>query len=275
MKQLQDKIAVVTGGAGVLCSALVRALLREGAKVALIGRTASRLEALCDELATEGYSEVIATPADVLKRDQLEQVRETVRKTWGAVDILVNGAGGNSPKGTTVAEELLDATDLTDSFFGAEQEGFEFVFDLNFMGTLLPCQVFGADMAEAGRGCIINVSSMSALRPLTKVAAYCAAKAAVDNFTRWLAVHLAKRGIRVNALCPGFFLTEQNRYLLTNDDGSRTPRGDKIIRATPMGTFGDPEDLQSAVIFLASDASRFVTGVMLPVDGGFSAYAGV
>jgi NAD(P)-dependent dehydrogenase (short-subunit alcohol dehydrogenase family) len=274
MPKLNGKVCVVTGAAGVLCSALVRALVAEGARVALLGRTVSKLENLARELAADGFSETLPISADVQDRTALETAKKQINEHFGPVDILINGAGGNHPGGTTPAEQMLADTPLDQSFFGAQVEGFEQVFDLNFLGTLLPCQVFGADLIDRG-GNILNLSSMSAQLPLTKVAAYSAAKSAVDNFTRWLAVHLAPRGVRVNALAPGFFLTEQNRFLLTNEDGSRTARGDKIIRGTPMGRFGDPEDLRSATLFLVGDEARFVTGVVLPVDGGFSAYSGV
>lgn len=276
MFDLSNKVCVVTGAAGVLCSAMVEALVSHGAKVALIGRTQSKLDSLAEDLrAKYATCQVLPVAADVLDKAGLEQAKERINSELGRVDLLVNGAGGNHPKGTTPAEQMQADTPLEESFFGAEVEGFEHVFKLNFLGTLLPCQVFGADMRAEG-GSIINMSSMSAQGPLTKVAAYSAAKAAVDNFTKWLATHFAPLGIRVNAIAPGFFVTEQNRFLLLQEDGKTlTPRGDKIISGTPMGRFGNPEDLQSATVFLAADSARFVTGTVIPVDGGYGAYSGV
>jgi NAD(P)-dependent dehydrogenase (short-subunit alcohol dehydrogenase family) len=276
MFDLTDKVCVVTGAAGVLCSSMVEALVAHGAKVALIGRTTSKLEALAADLAEHHPNcQVLPVSADVLDKAGLEAAKERINAELGRVDVLINGAGGNHPKGTTPAEQMTAETPLDQSFFGAEVEGFEHVFKLNFLGTLLPCQVFGADMHADG-GSIINISSMSAQNPLTKVAAYSAAKAAVDNFTKWLATHFAAIGIRVNAIAPGFFITEQNRFLLLEQDGETlTARGNKIIQGTPMARFGEPEDLQSATVFLAADSARFITGTVIPVDGGYGAYSGV
>jgi NAD(P)-dependent dehydrogenase (short-subunit alcohol dehydrogenase family) len=214
-----------------------------------------------------------------LDRNNIEEALEDIKEAFGPVDILINAAGGNHPKGTTSAEEVTKdvlADKEATTFFDLDPEGVQFVFNLNFIGTLLPTQILTQDMAKKGEGVVINISSMSAFAPLTKVPAYSAAKAAVSNFTQWLAVHMAKTGIRVNAIAPGFFLTDQNRTLLTEKDGSLTARGNKIISQTPMERFGDPEDLIGTLLWLISDdASRFVTGTVIPVDGGFSAYSGV
>lgn len=216
--------------------------------------------------------------ADVLDRGSLEEVRERIRKDIGEIDLLINGAGGNSPKATTRLEQLTEEHlgQLDDGFFGLELEGFQKVFDLNFTGTLLPSMVFTRDMVARQKGVVLNVSSMNAYKPLTKIPAYSAAKASINNFTQWLAVHFAKVGVRVNAIAPGFFLTNQNRFLLTDElSGALTPRGEKIIANTPMGVFGEPEDLNGTVLYLLSDMSNFITGVCIPVDGGYSAFGGV
>ncbi len=267
--------ALVTGAAGVLCSALVEALLEEGHRVALLGRTESKLVELQKALAAKGLTETLVVAADVLDRSSLEAARAKIEASFGPVDILVNGAGGNSPKATAQAETYTAETAKEKSFFGVDLQAYGEVFDLNLKGTLLPCQVFGDGMAERRRGTIVNLSSMSADRPLTKVIAYSNAKAAVDSLTQWLAVHLAPRGIRVNAIAPGFFLTEQNRFLLTTTEGGLTPRGDKILRNTPFSRFGEAKELKTALKFLVHPDSSFVNGVILPVDGGFSAFAGV
>jgi NAD(P)-dependent dehydrogenase (short-subunit alcohol dehydrogenase family) len=273
---LHGKVCVVTGAAGVLCSALVEAMLEQGAKVALLGRTESKLVKLRDELKAKGYEDTLVCHADVLNRESLEASKELINKTFGPVYALVNGAGGNDAKGTTTAETMTPDTPLEDSFFGMKQEGFANVFDLNFNGTLLPCQVFGTDMSREKDGVIVNVSSLSALCPLTKVGAYSCAKSAVSSFTQWLSVHLSPMNVRVNALAPGFFITDQNRFLLMGEDGqSPTARAEKILRNTPMDRFGAPDDLKTAIQFLLHPASRFVTGITVPVDGGFSAYSGV
>jgi len=276
---LTDKVCVVTGAAGVLCSVMVEALCEAGAKVALLGRTEEKLVALSKQLKIKGYDHTLPIQADVLNREDLEHALRKILDQFGPIYLLLNGAGGNHPKAVTQSEFLDSATDeaLAKGFFGTDLEAFGAVFDLNFTGTLLPCMVFGKSMIKTGGGTIINISSMSADRPLTKVAAYSAAKASVDNFTRWLAVHFSKSNIRVNAIAPGFFSTRQNRFLLYEQDGKTlTSRGQKIIVNTPMGQFGQPEDLKGALLFLASeDLSRFITGIVLPVDGGFSAFSGV
>lgn len=273
---LTDKVAVVTGAAGVLCSQMVWALAEAGAHVALMGRTASKLEKLAEELRAAGHRCCVA-PADVCQRQALLDAKALINKELGPVDILLNGAGGNHPDATTGLEQI-DSNDFdkAESFLGIDADAFQSVFGLNFIGTLLPSMIFGEDMTERQQGVILNISSMSALLPLTKVPAYSAAKAAVDNFTRWLAVHVAQRGIRVNALAPGFFVTDQNRFLLYQEDGKTlSERGNKIISQTPMQRFGEAEELRDACVFLCSDAARFVTGQVLGIDGGFSAYSGV
>ena len=262
---LEGKVAVVTGATGVLGGEMARALARNGAAVALLGRREVKARSLAGELESEG-AEALALAADVLDKSQLEEAKNVLLARWGRVDILINVAGGNVPEAT-----LGPA-----SFFELPESALRGVVDLNFLGTLLPCQVFGAAMAENAEGCIVNVSSMAASRPLTNVVGYSAAKAAVENFTRWLAVELARThgpNLRVNAIAPGFFLGEQNRQMLVNEDGSPTERGQTIIDHTPAGRFGEPHDLSSTLIWLCSPASRFVNGIVVPVDGGFSAFS--
>ena len=274
-RPLAGKTAVVTGAAGVLCSVMARDLLKAGASVALLGRTRSKLEDLQRKLAEEGLDRTLVLAADVLDKAALEQACSRVKEEWGRLDILVNGAGGNDPRGTSPAEQCMPDTPADQGFFGMDMEGFEYVNRLNMIGTILPSQVFGELLAASG-GCIVNISSMAAFQPLTKVGAYGAAKAAVDNFTKWLATHLAPLGVRVNAIAPGFFITEQNRFLMMEKDGATpTPRGRKVLAKTPMHRFGEPEDLCGVLRFLVSPSASFVTGVIIPVDGGFLAYSGV
>lgn len=252
----------------MLCAAMCRALAEAGAKVVVLGRRAERAEALAAELRAAG-AEAIGLAGDVVDRASLEQTAQTVLAQFGRVDILINGAGGNQPQATT---------NPTQPFFDLPADAVRAVFDLNLMGTLLPSQVFGKIMAEQKSGVILNISSMSAFRPLTRVVTYSAAKAGVNSFTQWLAVHLAAEyspHIRVNAIAPGFFVSEQNQRLLLNEDGSLTPRGQSIIAHTPQGRFGVPDDLLGAVLWLVSPAAAFVTGAVIPVDGGFSAFGGV
>ena len=275
---LSGKVAVVTGGAGVLCAEFCRALAACGAKVAILNRTLSKAEKLADEIKAAG-GEALAVQVDVTSAESVQAAHETVLKTYGPCDILVNGAGGNDPA-ATADDEYFSMDTLKDpdkkSFFDLTSESFGKVFSLNIMGTLLPTQAFAREMAEAGKGCIINISSMNAFTPLTKIPAYSAAKSGVSNFTEWLAVHFAKTGIRCNAIAPGFFSTAQNAKLLWNPDGSPTARTGKILAATPMGRFGEPQELIGALLFLCDDAcSGFMTGVVIPVDGGFNAYSGV
>ena len=275
---LSDKVAVVTGGAGVLCSAFCRALAACGARVAVLGRTKEKVEALAEELRATG-GKAMGLAADVTDKESLLATCETLKSAWGPCEILVNGAGGNRPDATADDEVFSQATmddPAKKSFFDLTETAFGEVFSLNLLGTVLPTQVFAADMARLSRGTIVNISSMNAFTPLTKIPAYSAAKAGVSNFTEWLAVHFAAAGIRVNAIAPGFFSTAQNAKLLWNEDGSPTPRTGKILAATPMGRFGKPEELIGALLFLCDDrCSGFITGVVLPVDGGFRAYSGV
>lgn len=264
--QLAGRVAVVTGGGGVLCSVMAEALAKEGAKVAVLDRS----EESARVVAKRCGRGAIAVGASVLDREELEAAHKTIRQKLGRVDILVNGAGGNHPGATTGPDK---------SFFDLDMEAFNQVFQLNIIGTVLPCQVFCRDMVAKKKGVVVNIASMNAFRPLTRIAAYSAAKAAVKNFTEWLAVHMAQEyspRIRVNAIAPGFFLTKQNRFLLVDEKtGKPTARGEAILRATPQGVYGEPEDLVSTLLWLCSDASRFVTGVTVPVDGGFNAYSGV
>ena len=274
---LTGKVAVITGGAGVLCSEFARALALCGAKVAILNRTLSKAETLAEEIRAAG-GDAAAVQVDVTDAASVKAAHEEVLKIYGKCDILINGAGGNNARANTDKEyfELGDIEANTKSFFDLDEEGFRFVMDLNFVGTLLPTQAFAQDMVGREGCTILNVSSMNAYTPLTKIPAYSGAKAAISNFTQWLAVHFSKVGIRVNAIAPGFFSTEQNRALLWNDDGTPTARTGKILGATPMGRFGNPEELLGALMFLVDEkASSFVTGIVIPVDGGFSAYSGV
>ncbi len=281
---LSGKAAVVTGGGGVLCSGFSKTLAEAGAKVAVCDLRLEAAEKVAAEIREVG-GEAMAVEMNVLDKASVEAACAKILEKYGAVDILLNGAGGNNPKGTTTRDNLtpeeveaLDADGAIEgvkTFFDLDPAGISFVFNLNFLGTLIPTQVFARGMAKTG-GTIINVSSMNAFRPLTRIPAYSGAKAAVSNFTQWLAVHFAPVGIRVNAIAPGFFLTDQNRTLLTNPDGSLTARADKIITHTPMSRFGVPADLDGTLLWLAdSNFSAFVDGVVIPVDGGFAAYSGV
>jgi len=273
---LTGKVAVITGG-GVLCREFAKALAVCGAKVAVLNRTLSKAEDVAAEIKAMGF-EAAAVQIDVTNKESVEKAHQEVLNIYGPCDILINGAGGNHPSATT-DKEYFEAGDIdadTKSFFDLDEEDVEFVFNLNFIGTLLPTQAFAKDMVGR-RGCtILNVSSMNAYTPLTKIPAYSGAKAAISNFTQWMAVHFSKVGIRVNGIAPGFFSTDQNKKLLWNEDGTPTARTEKILNATPMGRFGEAQELLGALLFLVDEkAASFVTGIVIPVDGGFSAYSGV
>jgi NAD(P)-dependent dehydrogenase (short-subunit alcohol dehydrogenase family) len=266
---IHGQTAIVTGGSGVLGRAMALGLGAAGARVAVLGRRAEACERVAQEIRAAG-GEAVGVVCDVLDRASIERAAQTVRDIFGPADILVNGAGGNAPAATTSAER---------SFFDLDERAIEDVIRLNLNGTMLSCQVFGREMAARGSGSIVNIASMNAMRPLTRIPAYSAAKAAVVNFTQWLAVHMAQEydaRIRVNALAPGFFLTEQNRFLLTDEQtGAWTPRGAAIVAHTPAGRLGAPDDLVGALLWLVSPAASFVTGIVVPIDGGFAAYSGV
>jgi len=269
---LTGKVAVVTGGGGVLCSEMARALAACGAKVAILNRTLEKGQRVAEMIGENAK----ALSANVLDIQSLEAARDQIHRAWGPVSILVNGAGGNNPMATTDDEQYDTAAESVKDFFKLDPEGIRFVFDLNFLGTLLPTQVFAKEMVGMPGANIINISSMGAYLPLTKVMAYSGAKAAVSNFTQWLATYFAKSGLRVNAIAPGFFVTDQNRALLFDPQGQPTKRTEKILAATPMGRFGDPQELLGALLYLVSpEAAGFVTGVVIPVDGGYTAYSGV
>lgn len=275
---LNGKVCAITGAGGVLCSEFAKAVGACGAKVAVLDLNEDAAKRVADEI-NAGSGCALAVACNVLVRDSLVEAKKIINDKLGKIDILINGAGGNNPKGST-DKDIYEDGDIdaegVKSFFDLDPDGIRFVFDLNFIGTLLPTQVFAEDMARNKDGVIVNVSSMNAFCPLTRIPAYSGAKAAVSNFTQWLAVHFAKTGIRVNAIAPGFFLTAQNKTLLTNEDGSYTARSHKILNMTPMGRFGEPEELLGTLLYLLdNEQSRFVTGIVVPVDGGFSAYSGV
>lgn len=275
---LNGKNAVVTGGGGVLCSAFSKALAECGAAVAILDLNEEKAKEVAAEINASG-GKAIGIGANVLSKESLKEAKKKANDFFGEADILLNGAGGNSPGGTTTKEYYEpgdeEKEDLV-TFFNLDPDKIGFVFNLNFLGTLLPTQVFAPDLIGKKESSVINISSMNAFCPLTKIPAYSGAKAAVSNFTKWLAVHFSKVGLRVNAIAPGFFLTGQNKALLLNEDGSLTERSKKIINATPMGRFGTPDELLGTLLYLLSyDASSFVNGVVIPVDGGFSAYSGV
>ncbi len=277
-EELQGKVCILTGGGGTIGASLGLALGSAGIRTAIL----DVVEDLATEAAKNIYkktgTESLGIMADVLNKDSLLQTKERINNELGTIDYLINAAGGNSPKATTQLEILDKVTseNLEKSFYGLDMDGFRQVFDLNFMGTLLPTMVFTRDMVEKGNGAVVNFSSMSSYKPLTKVAAYSAAKSAINNFTEWLAVHLAKQNIRVNAVAPGFFVGKQNRFLLFDEKtGELTPRGKKILDNTPMGRFGEYEEIHGTILYLLSDLAKFVTGVVIPIDGGFNAYSGV
>lgn len=279
-ENLKGRVAVVTGGGGVLCADFAKSLAKQGVKVAILDLNEAAAQKVADEINADG-GVAIAVGCNVLQQESMENARNVIAEKLGTCDILLNGAGGNNPKGTTT-KETLEKIDLVEkdenikTFFDLDANGISFVFNLNFLGTLIPTQVFARDMAEKENTCIINITSMNAYRPLTKIPAYSAAKAAVKNFTEFMAVHFADVGIRVNAIAPGFFSTNQNKALLWNEDGTPTDRTKKILNATPMKRFGESEELTGALMFLCDEAySGFITGTSICVDGGFSAYSGV
>lgn len=273
------KTIVLTGAGGVLCSTLAEALAKKGYNIAVLDLRKEAADKVAEAIKRNGGN-AISVEANVLEKDSLIASKKVVNDAFGKVDILINGAGGNHPLGTTSnpffeLEDLKNTTEGFKTFFDLDPKGIEFTFNLNFLGTLIPTQIFAEDMVGRDGCSVLNISSMNAFTPLTKIPAYSGAKAAVSNFTQWLAVHFSKVGIRVNALAPGFFLTDQNRSLLTNEDGSLTKRGQQIIDQTPMNRYGEPEDLVGTTLWLCSEGSKFVTGVVVPIDGGFAAYSGV
>ena len=274
-EDLKGRTCVITGGFGILGMALTRGLAEAGVNLAVISRSAEN-PAKGEAIAKEFGLKCLGISASTLDKAALEEALDLIHEKLGKVDILINCAGGNSPKATCAAEQMEADTDLEKSFYGLDIQGFQDVYDLNFKGTLLATMVFTKDMIEAGKGNVLNISSMNAFRPLTKIPAYSAAKGSINNFTQWYAVHVAPVGIRCNAIAPGFFLTNQNRFLLTDEQtGELKPRGKKIIANTPTHKFGEPEDLVGTMLYLLSDISSFVTGIIIPVDGGYSAFGGV
>lgn len=277
MSVYKDKVVVITGAGGILCSEIAKEYAKYGAKIAVLDLNLDAAQKVADEIVKDG-GVAKAYKVNCLEKESMEQARAEINKDLGKCDLLVNGAGGNNPKGTTT-NDYFDMADVENpdvkSFFDLDGSGVDFVFKLNFLATFLTTQVFAKDMIEKG-GNIINISSMNAFRPLTRIPAYSGAKAAVSNFTQWLAVHFAKAGIRVNAIAPGFFVTNQNRALLFNPDGTPSARAEKILRGTPMGRFGEAKELMGTMLWLADDEKAgFVTGIVVPIDGGFSAYSGV
>ncbi len=277
-ESLRGQVCVITGGAGLIGSSIARGLASVGIKIAILDINEEMAMKIAHQIENETGTTVKGYKANVLDKVSLEKVKGLINNDLGHVSLLINGAGGNSPKATTKVEQIDEnnINNLENSFYGLNTEGFDWVYELNFKGTLLPCMVFTKDMLEKKSGAVVNISSMNSYKPLTKIPAYSAAKASINNFTEWLAVHLAKTGIRVNAIAPGFFLTNQNRFLLVDKEtGKATPRGKKIIANTPMERYGEIEELQGTVHYLLSDLSKFITGICIPIDGGYSAYGGV
>ncbi|MBK8946318.1 MAG: SDR family oxidoreductase [Ignavibacteriae bacterium] len=277
-EDLNEKVCVLTGGGGIIGAVLAKGLASVGVKLAILDIKKELADNVANEINNIYHTDSIGVEANVLDKSSLENAKKIVLKKFGKIDILINGAGGNSPNATTKDEFITDENinSLNDTFFGLELEGFQKVYNLNFLGTLLPTMVFAKEMVEKKSGVILNISSMNSFRPLTKIPAYSAAKSSINNFTEWLAVHFAKMNVRVNAVAPGFFLTNQNRFLLIDEKTNElTQRGKKIIDNTPMGKYGEPEDLIGGTLFLLSDISSFITGIVLPIDGGFNIYSGV
>jgi len=276
-KDLTGKVCVITGGAGVIGQALIKGLASVGTKVAIVDINKEVADKVAKEISEKYNANIIGIEGNVLDKSSLEKAKAIINDKLGEIDILINGAGGNHPTATTKVEQIEDNNldNLDDTFYGLDINGFDKVFALNFKGTVLPSMVFTQDMLKHKKGVVLNISSMNSYKPLTKIPAYSAAKASINNFTQWLAVHLAKVGIRVNAIAPGFFITNQNRFLVMNKEGGFSARGKKIVSNTPMGKFGEPEDLQGTTLYLLSDVSSFVTGIVIPIDGGYSAFGGV
>jgi len=276
-KDLTGKVCVITGGAGVIGQALIKGLASVGTKVAIVDINKEVADKVAKEISEKYNANIIGIEGNVLDKSSLEKAKAIINDKLGEIDILINGAGGNHPTATTKVEQIEDNNldNLDDTFYGLDINGFDKVFALNFKGTVLPSMVFTQDMLKHKKGVVLNISSMNSYKPLTKIPAYSAAKASINNFTQWLAVHLAKVGIRVNAIAPGFFITNQNRFLVMNKEGGFSARGNKIVSNTPMGKFGEPEDLQGTTLYLLSDVSSFVTGIVIPIDGGYSAFGGV
>jgi NAD(P)-dependent dehydrogenase (short-subunit alcohol dehydrogenase family) len=275
---LKGKVCVLTGGAGVIGTSLATGLALAGIKTAILDLNAEAANKVAAEIEKQTGTTTKGYMANVLDKNSLEEVKLKINSELGKVSFLINGAGGNSPKATTQLETLNkdNLKELEKSFYGLDIDGFDWVFNLNFKGTILPTMVFTRDMLDMQKGSVINISSMNSYKPLTKIPAYSAAKASINNFTQWLAVHLAKVGVRVNAIAPGFFLTKQNYFLLVDEKtGNPTARGERIISSTPMGRYGDVEELQGTMLYLLSDLSKFITGICIPVDGGYSAFGGV
>ncbi len=274
-EDLKARNCVITGGFGVIGLALTKGLAAAGVNLAVISRKAAE-SPLATEISSEFGVKCIGISASILDRGALEKALVEVHEKLGDVDILINCAGGNAPEATCKVEQMESAADLADSFYGLDVEGFKKVFDTDFQGTILSTMIFSRDMIEARKGVVLNISSMNSVRPLTKIPAYSAAKGSINNFTQWFAVHVAPMGVRCNAIAPGFFLTDQNRFLLTDEaTGALKPRGKKIIANTPVHRFGEPEEIVGTMLYLLSDISAFVTGVIIPVDGGYSAFGGV
>jgi NAD(P)-dependent dehydrogenase (short-subunit alcohol dehydrogenase family) len=273
---LADRVAVITGGAGEIGTAFAKGLLSAGLKVAILDLDEPKAKALAARLSENSDATVLGFSCDVLDEASIKRADAQIAERLGSPSFLINCAGGNHPTATTTAEQLApDLSNMSDSFFGIDVDGFRQVMDLNLLGSVLPCSVIGKRLVANGGGAIINISSMNAYRPLTRIPAYSAGKSAVTNFTEWLAVHLAPTQVRVNAIAPGFFLTEQLKFLAFEENGDLTPRYKKVLANTPMNRFGDPAELVSTLLYLMSDQSKFVTGVVIPVDGGFNAFSGV
>lgn len=275
-ENMRDKVCVITGGGGVIGSAIAKGLASVGIKTAIIDIAEESAKKIAEEIKNEFGTDSIGVKGDVLSIQSMNDAKKMINDSLGGINYLINGAGGNSPKATTGIEFIQEDSQFEDSFFGLDTNGFDFVFNLNFKGTIIPTMSIAKEMIERKKGVIVNISSMNSFRPLTKIPAYSAAKASINNFTEWLSVHFAKMNVRVNAIAPGFFITNQNRFLLIDEKtNDLTPRGKQILTGTPMGRFGSPDELIGTTLFLLSDLASFITGVVIPIDGGFNAYSGV